>query len=245
MPLQLTWDWIILTPKLEWTLTIDCWESKYIHYICEPEPGVLGVLSVWYTRIWNVGIEWNRPLLIPTESNSKLNSYIWVMYFLLTFLRWNSKSKMYVDYTYMEDDSESPNCRLWLFSSRPFHYRHCLGFIYTCTLSKDLNTHTYRSTANIPVGGGRSARRYQLIFPVFFFLFSLCQWVGPYGSLSATAFNLPLSSAVKTSDVNCWFDKGSVRRHEGECCTVHAVRCMHNVMQAVLWVSNKVHWRRL
>lgn len=78
------------------------------------------------------------------------------------------------------------------------------------------------SHTTIPVGGGGSASYYQLIFVVFFFLQRR-----PYVSLSSTAFNLLLASAVKTSHLNCWFNTGTTGRHEGECCIVHTVYAAH------------------
>lgn len=70
-----------------------------------------------------------------------------------------------------------------------------------------------RRHTDIPVGRGGGARYYQLIFAVLFLL----QRVGPYVSLSATAFNLLLASAVKTSNLNCWFDSKSMARLGAEC----------------------------
>lgn len=86
----------------------------------------------------------------------------------------------------------------------------CLHIHMYCT-----NTHTRTNT----VGGGGSASYYQLIFAVLFLL----QRVVPYVSLSASAFNLLLASAVKTSYLKCWFDRGTLGRREGERCIVHTV----------------------
>lgn len=97
-------------------------------------------------------------------------------------------------------------------------------------------SHTHTHT-DIPVGGGGSASYYQLIFAVFFLL----QRVLPYGSLSATAFNLLLASAVKTSYLNCWLERGSIGRHEGEHHTVHTLHCMYNTCLIVPAVSHTRH----
>lgn len=113
-----------------------------------------------------------------------------------------------------------------------FQYQHAVWNLpaYTPT-----HPHTRaRTHTNIPVGGGGSASYYQLIFAVLFLL----QRVVPYVSLSATAFNLLLVSAVKTSYLNSWFDGGEYREVES---TALCTQCVSQAMRAshvILWLAD-------
>lgn len=87
-----------------------------------------------------------------------------------------------------------------------------------CTRTLRARRHT-----DVPVGCGGGARYYQLIFAVLFLL----QRVRPYVSLSATAFNLLLASAVQTSNLHCWFDSKRTGRLGAEYIAYDVYKACH------------------